>query len=153
MLTQRVANVAFNVLVLLAAAYFAYVAEGFETSGLLASTGLESKFFPQLMLAVTALCSVIVIATYVFRGSAGGDAGTTVFGTWGDARRGLLTLVVAVACYLIWSLWSFIPMAIVVGPACALAMGVRSIRIHVSLLVMSGVVFFVFSRFLGVQFT
>lgn len=152
MLTQRTANIVFNVLVLVACAYFAWVAEGFKTSGLLASTGLPSKFFPQLILAVIALCSGIVMVGYIFKGSAGGDAGTTVFESWGEARRGVLTLMVAVACYLIWSYWSFVPMAILVGPACGLAMGVRSIWIYLALWVMSAVVFFVFSQGLGVQF-
>ena len=153
MITQRAANLAFNILLIVAAVFFALEAETFKTSGLLASTGLPSKFFPQLMLALIGLCSVIVIGAYVFRGYAGTDKGASVFEDGGAARRGLLVLVVAVACYLIWSLWSFIPMLILIGPACALAMGVRSAWMYVSLLAMSGVVYLVFTQFLNVQFT
>ena len=153
MLTQRVANIAFNVLVIVVAGMFALEAESFQTSGLLASTGLPSKFFPQLMVGFIALCSVLVIGAYVFKGYAGTDEGATVFADRGEARRGLLVLVVAVACYLVWSLWSFIPMLILIGPACALAMGVRSPWMYVSLLVMSGVVYLVFTQFLNVQLT
>ena len=153
MFTQRIANIVFNILFILIAIYLAIVAEGFTTSGLLASTGLPSKFFPQLILACIILCSVIVIATYVFKGSAGSDAGMTVFETPGEARRGVLTLIVAILCYFVWMYWGFIPMAVIIGPLCGLAMGVRSIWIYVSLLIMSAIVYFVFSYFLGVQFT
>ena len=138
---------------IVAAVFFALEAETFKTSGLLASTGLPSKFFPQLMLAFIGLCSVIVIGAYVFKGYAGTDKGTSVFEDGGAARRGLLVLAVAVACYLTWSLWSFIPMLILIGPACALAMGVRSAWMYVSLLLMSGIVYLVFTQLLNVQFT
>ena len=153
MIPQRAANIAFNILVIVAAVFFALEAETFQTSGLLASTGLPSKFFPQLMLAFIGLCSVIVIGAYVFRGFAGTDKGASVFEDGGAARRGLLVLAVAVACYLVWSLWSFIPMLILIGPACALAMGVRSPWMYVSLLVMSGIVYLVFTQVLRVQLT
>jgi len=49
MLSQRTANLVFVAALLAACGYFAWVAEGFVTSGLLASSGLPSKFFPQLM--------------------------------------------------------------------------------------------------------
>ena len=65
----------------------------------------------------------------------------------------MLTLIVTIACFVIWRDWGFIPMAVIIGPAMALAIGVRSIWIYVSLLVMAAVVWFIFSQFLGVQFT
>ena len=43
-----------------ACAYFAAVAQGFEAAGLLATSGLPSRFFPQLILAFTALCAAVV---------------------------------------------------------------------------------------------
>lgn len=152
MVSQRTANIAFNILLLVAVGIFALEAESFKTSGLLASTGLPSKFFPQLILAFLGLCSVIVIGAYVFKGYAGTDEGASVFEDGGEARRGLLVLVVAIGCYLIWALWSFIPMLIIIGPACALAMGVRSIWMYISLLIMSGVVFLIFTELLNVRF-
>ena len=90
MLTQRLAN-----------------AEGFVTSGLLASSGLPSKFFPQLMLGLTALCALVVAYQYLRHGSAGGDEGEHVFKNGIEARQGILMLLVAVACYTIWLNFGF----------------------------------------------
>lgn len=152
MLTQRAANIGFNLLMLALAAWFALVAEGFETSGLLAGTGLPSKFFPQLILGCMALCSLVVLALYLARGETGGDFGDFVFADFGEARRGILTLIVALACCAIWMRWGFVPMAIVLGPACALAMGASSVRMHLCLLAITGAVYVLFALFLGVQF-
>ena len=151
MLTQRLANVVFAIILIIACAYFAAVAQGFEAAGLLATSGLPSRFFPQLILAFTALCAVVVAYGYAVRGSAGEDEGRTVFGNAGEARRGLLMLAVAVVCYLVWSRFGFVPMAVLMGPLSLLAMGVRSIRIYITVLVLTGLVHGVFTRILGVQ--
>ncbi len=153
MLTQRLANIVFAIVVVVACGYFGVLAEGFETTGLLASSGLPSKFFPQLMLGFTALCAAVVGVLYALRGSAGNDARRTVFRDAGDARRGLLMLAVAVLCYLVWFSVGFLPMAVLLGPVSLLAMGIRSIRIYVTVLVLTGLVYAVFTQFLGVQFT
>ena len=153
MLTQRLANIVFAIIVIIVCAYFAALAQGFETSGLLASSGLPSKFFPQLMLGFTALCAIIVGVLYALRGSAGGDAGQTVFGDVGDARRGLLMLAVAVLCYLLWSMMGFLPMAVLMGPLSLLAMGIRSIWIYATVLILTALIYTVFTQFLGVQLT
>lgn len=151
MLTQRFANIVFTVVLIVACAYFAMVAQGFKAAGLLATSGLPSKFFPQLLLGCTVLCAVIVAVLYLFRGTAGDDSGATVYGDAGEARRGLLMLVVALICYGIWSRFGFIPMAIILGPLSLLAMGIRSVALYVTVLLLSGVVYGVFTRFLGVQ--
>lgn len=153
MLTQRLANIIFAILVIIICAWFAVEAQGFAAAGLLASSGLPSKFFPQLTLGFTAVCALITIGLYLFRGSAGGDEGQTVFETAGDARRGILMLLVAVACYFIWTKFGFIPMAVAIGPLSLLAMGVRSIGITVTVLALSGLVYLVFTQLLGVQLT
>lgn len=151
MLTQRVANIVFAVIVLIACAWFAYIAEGFKATGLLATSGLPSKFFPQLMLACTALCSVIVIFLYALRGGSGGDTGKTVFANGGEALRGLLTLAVAIACYLIWKNFGFVPMAVLLGPLCLLAMGERNPLIYLTVWLLTGSVYLVFTRLLNIQ--
>ncbi|MEM7259864.1 MAG: tripartite tricarboxylate transporter TctB family protein [Pseudomonadota bacterium] len=153
MLTQRLANIIFTLLVIAACVWFAIIAEGFEASGLLASSGLPSKFFPQLLLAVTALCAVIVAVLYVFKGETGGDAGETVFADFAHARRGLLMMAVAIACYVIWKQFGFIPMAVVIGPLSLLAMGVTSISHYVIVWLLTGFVYLVFTSLLNVQFT
>ena len=96
---------------------------------------------------------MIVGITYLLRGSSGGDEGETVFGDGGDARRGLLMLVVAVVCYLIWTNFGFIPMAVLMGPLSLLAMGIRSIWIYLTVLVLTGLIYLVFTQLLGVQLT
>jgi len=153
MLTQRLANIVFAIIVVIACVYFAVLAQGFEAAGLLASSGLPSKFFPQLMLGFTALCAIIVGVLYAVRGSAGGDAGQTVFGDVGDARRGLSMLGVAVVSYLLWSNVGFVPMAVVMGPLSLLAMGIRTIWIYITILLLTGLIYAVFTQLLGIQLT
>ena len=149
--TQRLANIVFAIVLIVACAYFAVVAQGFEAAGLLATSGLPSRFFPQLVLGFTALCAAVVAFEYAVRGSAGDDEGRKVFGDAGEARRGLLMLAVAVVCYVTWSRFGFVPMAVLMGPLSLAAMGVRSVRIYVTVLVLAGLVYVVFTRFLGVQ--
>ncbi len=151
MLSQRTANLALVTVLLAACAYFAWIAEGFTTSGLLASSGLPSKFFPQLMLGLMAVCGVIVGYLYMVHGGAGADEGGTVFGDGAEARQGILMLIVAVACYVIWRSFGFLPMAVMMGPLSLLAMGVFTPLIHVVVLALTALVTLVFVYGLGIQ--
>lgn len=153
MLTQRIANLVFTVLVIIACAWFAMIAQGFEASGLLASSGLPSKFFPQLLLGFTAACGVVVAALYLFRGHTGGDDGDTVFENTAEARRGLLVMAVAVVCYMVWRNFGFIPMAVAMGPLCLLAMGVRNGLHYIVVLALTALIYLVFTTLLNVQLT
>ena len=149
--TQRLANIVFAVMAVIACGWFAWLAQGFEASGLLASSGLPSKFFPQLTLAATAICAVFVISVYAVRGHAGTDTGKAVFETPGDARRGLSMLLVAVGSYFLWREAGFIAMAVLMGPASLLAMGIRNVWIYVAVLALTGLVWAAFSQLLGIQ--
>ena len=154
MLTQRLANTVFSIVIILACAYFAWVAEGFVAAGLLASSGLPSKFFPQLLLAFTALCAVIVLYTYAKHGKASEEdvKKPMVFASGADARRGLLALAATVACYLIWREFGYIAMAAVAGPLMCLAIGVRNPVIYIVNLALAGGIYLVFTQLLGTQF-
>lgn len=145
MLSQRVANLVFVVIVVGACGYFAWVAEGFTTSGLLASAGLPSKFFPQLMLGLTAICAVIVGYGYFTRGAVGGDDGETVFTDAKEARQGLSMLVVAVVCYAIWRNFGFLPMALLLGPLSLVAMGVFRPVYYIVVLILTAAVTLIFT--------
>lgn len=149
MLTQRLANVAFAILVLLAAVWFGSLALDFQESGLLATSGLSSKFFPLTILTVVVACGLVVLWQY----TAGGvdDEHEKVFGHWVEALRGAMIFGVAIACFLIWSRFGFIPMALVIGPACAFVMGVRSVPVHALLVVVGYVIYLIFSGLLGIQ--
>ncbi len=151
MLSGRLANIIFSILVICACIYFAVIAERFETSGLLASSGLPSKFFPHLMLALMAFCSAVVLFVYARYGSAGEGDDQTVFGDAGDARRGILMLAVAVACYLIWMNIGFITMAVIMGPLSLLVMGVRSPKIYLVVMLLTVLVYLAFTQLLGIQ--
>jgi hypothetical protein len=153
MLTQRFANIIFTILIVIACIWFAKIAEGFEASGLLASSGLPSKFFPQLLLAFTAICAVVIFCLYVFKGQTGDDAGETVFEGFAEARRSLLMMVVAIACYFIWKNFGFIPMAVVLGPLSLIAMGVKSIKQYIVVLLLTGLTYLIFTQLLNIQFT
>lgn len=150
MLSQRLANIVFVIILIIACGYFAWVAEGFTTSGLLASAGLPSKFFPQLMLGLTALCAVLVGYAYLAHGAAGGDEGETVFANAKEARQGLLMLVVAVGCYVIWRNFGFLPMAVLLGPLSLLAMGIMKPVFYIVVLALTAVVTLIFTYGLGI---
>ena len=150
MLTQRWANIAFSGLLLVACVYFAVEAEKFKTSGLLATSGLPSKFFPQLLLAFVAGCALVVLYLYGVRGSAGDNDGERVFEDAKAATRGILMLGVAVASYIVWMNFGFIAMAVLMGPASLLAMGVRNVWIYGAVLALTGLIFLVFTRLLNV---
>ncbi|MEM9604917.1 MAG: tripartite tricarboxylate transporter TctB family protein [Pseudomonadota bacterium] len=154
MLTQRVANIVFAIAVLFGCAYFAWVAEGFVATGLLASSGLPSKFFPQLLLAFTAVCAVIVLVVYTRHGRASADeaADATVFESGGHARRGLLALAATVVCYVLWREVGYLPMAAVAGVLMGIAMDVRNPVIYVTNAVLAGGIYLVFTQLLGTQF-
>ncbi|MBX2882752.1 MAG: tripartite tricarboxylate transporter TctB family protein [Granulosicoccus sp.] len=152
MLSQRLANIVFAVVVLATCVYFAIVAEGFKAAGLLASSGLPSKFFPQLMLGLTALCAVGVFVTYLFKGKASEDERKTVYDEPADARRGLLTLVAVVVGYFIWQTWGYVPMAVFTGAATLLAMGVRHPLVYIAVYLIYAAVYLVFTQLLGTQF-
>ena len=152
MLSQRLANTVFMILILIAAAYFAWVAEGFEAAGLLASSGLPSKFFPQLLLGLISACAVIVLLGYITKGEAGGDGGQTVYGTPIDAVRGLLTLVAMLIAYVIWRNVGYVAMATFLGPATLATMGVRNPIIYGVVLALAAGVYLTFTQLLGTQF-
>ena len=151
MLSQRVANLVFVVVVFGACGYFAWVAQGFTTSGLLAGAGLPSKFFPQLTLGLTALCAVIVGYAYLTRGAAGGDTDQMVFTNWTEARQGLSMLGVMLACYVIWRTFGFVPMAALLGPLSLLAMGVRAPLIYLVVWLLTALIYVIFTFGLGIQ--
>ena len=153
MIRHRTADVVFVVCILIACSYFAWVAQGFKTTGLLASSGLPSKFFPQLTLGFIAVCAVLVIVFNTGKRPAGSDKEEFLFACPGELRRGLLMLAAAVACYFIWLKFGLITMAIALGPMSLLAMGIWSGRVYISVLGLTGVVYIVFSQLLGVQFT
>jgi len=150
MLSQRLANIIFAAALLVACAYFAWTAEGFETSGLLASSGLPSKFFPQLMLGCMAICAVLVGFSYAFGGGEP-DEVDTVFADGGAAVRGLLMLGVCILCYVVWRSYGFIPMAVLLGPLSLLAMGIFKPAIYVVVLVLAAFIYAVFTYGLGIQ--
>lgn len=151
MLRQRTANLIFVVIILGAAGYFAWVAEGFVTSGLLAGSGLPSKFFPQLTLGIIGACALVVGVLYLSRCAVGGDAEETVFEDGKEARQGILMLAVAVACYVIWRNFGFVPMAVLLGPLSLAAMGVRAPLIYIVVLALTAAITAIFSYGLGIQ--
>ncbi|MBX2885804.1 MAG: tripartite tricarboxylate transporter TctB family protein [Granulosicoccus sp.] len=148
MLTQRTANIVFCIVVVTACAWFGWVAQGFAASGLLATSGLPSRFFPQLTLALVALCAFFVVLGYLRQPA----TDNTVFANSGEARRGLLMLLVAVVCYGVWSFFGFLPMLLLIGPLSLLAMGVRSVMIYVVVIALAALIYVLFTRLLGVQF-
>ena len=151
MLTQRVSNILFALIVIAASIWFAIEAQGFKAAGLLASSGLPSKFFPQLTLGFIVVCAIIVIALYSLNKHAGSDKSDTVYKNATEARQGLSVLLVAVASYSLWSKFGFVAMACLMGPLCLIAMGIRSIKIYLTVIILTGFVYLVFTQLLNIR--
>ena len=141
----------FVIFVLLACGYFGWVAEGFVTSGLLASSGLPSKFFPQLTLGLTGVCAVVIGYLYYTQGAASEDEDTYVFQNTAEARQGILVLIAVVISYLVWRQFGFIAMAILLGPLSLIGMGIKNPVIYAVVLALTGFIAVVFIYGLGVQ--
>ncbi len=152
MLPQRLANIVFMALVLAGCVYMAVLAQGFEAAGLLASSGLPSKFFPQLILGFIGICALGVLFTYFTKGRASEDEAENVYDEPADARRGLVTLGAVIAGYLIWRTWGYIPMAVFLAAATGLSMGVRSPIIYITVYLIFAAIYLIFTQILGTQF-
>lgn len=151
MLSQRLANMIFAVCLIVVCGYLGTIAWGFEAVGLLGTSGVPPSFFPLLMLGLIAFAAAFVFWTYLTTGAAGGDDGQMVFGGAGDARRGVLMIVLAVACYLVWTTVGFIPMAALMAIGSLVAMGVRSPVVYLVVVVLSVLIYILFTRLLGAQ--
>lgn len=152
MLPQRLSNIVFIVLILVASAYLAVVAQGFEAAGLLASSGLPSKFFPQLLLGFIAVCSIGVVVSYL-RGDPSLEAEPDyVYQEPTYALRGLLTLASVLIGYGIWRYWGYVPMMVFIGAATCLSMGARNPVIYAVVYALFALIYVVFTQLLGTQF-
>ena len=151
MLSQRLANLVFVLIVLCACGYFAWVAEGFTDFGPLGKRGAAIQIFPATHARPDGLCALIVGYAYLMRGAAGGDEGETVFADTREARQGLLMLGVTVACYVIWRNFGFLPMAVLLGPLSLLAMGVLKPVFYLVVFAMTALVTVIFTYGLGIQ--
>lgn len=151
MLSQRLANIVFAVVLIGACAYLSSIAWGFEAVGLLGTSGVPPSFFPLLMLGLIVLAALLVLIAYARHGEAGGDAGEMVYESAGDARRGVLMIALAVACYLVWTNSGFIPMAALMSLGGLVVMGVRSPAIYATVALLAVAIYFLFTRVLGAQ--
>lgn len=151
MLSQRVSNILFALLIIVASIWFAIEAQGFKAAGLLASSGLPSKFFPQLTLGFIIVCAIIVAALYGLNKHTDSNAVKTVYKNAAEARQGIAVLAVAIASYTIWSKFGFVTMAILMGPLCLIAMGIRSIKIYITVILLTGFVYAVFTQLLNIR--
>ena len=151
MITQRLANLVFAALLLVVTTYMAWLAAGFETPALGGAT-LPTHFFPLVLLAFIAVCTVIYGFEYLTKGESGGDQGEVVYEDWIQARRGLFTLIATCACFLIWHRFDFTVAGLVATPLIALAMGTRSLWQFAVIFAGAGITYLVFTYGLGTQF-
>lgn len=151
MLSQRIGNVVFAIVLLVACVFFGNAALNFDDLSLPGSSQLSSRFFPIVMLVFIGVCTVIVLIQYILDKGIGLRSEETVFETPKAAVHGILTLVAVVASYLIWDAYGFIPAALFIGPAAALAMGVRNPIIYIVLVALSVLIYVAFTQLLNVQ--
>lgn len=151
MLSQRIGNIVFAIVLLAACLFFGNAAMKFDDLSLPGSTQLSSRFFPIVMLLFIAFCTVIVLIQYILDKGVGLRSEENVFPTPMAAVHGFLTLAAVVASYLIWGAYGFIPAALFIGPAAALAMGVRNPIIYIVLVALSVLIYLAFTQLLNIQ--
>lgn len=151
MVSQRIANLVFAVLLLVTLGYMAWIASGFETPALGGAT-LPTHFFPLVLLGFIAVCTAVYGYEYLKSGGSGGDQGEVVYEDWLQARRGLFTLIATCASFVVWQEFGFMAAGLVATPTVALAMGTRSIWQFTVIFVGAGVTYLVFTHGLGTQF-
>ena len=151
MIPQRTANLVFAALLMATLGYMAWVATGFETPALGGAT-LPTHFFPLVLLAFIAVCTLVYGFEYLSSGGSGGDQGEVVYEDWIQARRGLFTLVATCAGFAIWREFGFMAAGLATIPAVALAMGTRKIWQFAVILIGAGITYLVFTYGLGTEF-
>ena len=144
MISQRVANLVFAAMLMVTLAYMAWLASGFETPALGGAT-LPTHFFPLVLLAFIATCTVIYGFEYILTGGSGGDQGDVVYEDWLQARRGLFTLIATCARFAVAGL--------IATPSIALAMGTRKLWQFAVIFMGAGMTYLVFTHGLGTQFS
>ena len=152
MISQRVANLVFAAMLMVTLAYMALLASGFETPALGGAT-LPTHFFPLVLLAFIATCTVIYGFEYILTGGSGGDQGDVVYEDWLQARRGLFTLIATCASFVIWREFGFAVAGLIATPSIALAMGTRKLWQFAVIFMGAGMTYLVFTHGLGTQFS
>ena len=151
MISQRVANLVFAAISLVAAACMGWIAWGFETPPLGDAT-LPTKFFPLILVGFVAVSTVVYAIEYILLGQSGGDEKEVLFEGWPEARRGLSTLTVTCISYFIWQEFGFMYAGLFATPAIALAMGTRNLWHFGIIFIGAGLTYLVFTYGLGTQF-
>lgn len=162
MISQRLANMIFAVIFMVAVIWLAWMAWGFKTNSWVGSATLPTKFFPLLLLGFVAVSIVIYFIEYLVKGESGSDRDDTFFDTIGGFVRTALTIVIVLGCYWIWRQKSFVlpfgevPAFAIAGMlmpvATAFVMGNRKPLQMVVIAVVSIAVFLAFHYGLGTRF-
>ena len=151
MITQRAANLIFAVMLLVSSGWMAVIAWGFETPALGDAT-LPTKFFPLVLLAFIAFCTVIYAREYIVHGHSGGDGDEALYQDAKQAKTGLLTLAAVIFSYGLWQQFGFLIAGLFATPAIAFAMGTRKPSHYAVIAMGAGVTYLVFTYGLGTQF-
>ena len=151
MISQRIANLVFAVMLLVSSGWMAVIAWGFETPALGDAT-LPTKFFPLVLLAFIAFCTLTYAREYLVYGQSGGDGEDVLYQNSGQAKTGLSTLAAVVISYGLWQQFGFIVAGLFATPAIAFAMGTRKLSHYAVIAIGAGVTYLVFTYGLGTQF-
>ena len=151
MISQRIANIFFALLLLVSACWMAVIAWGFETPALGNAT-LPTKFFPLVLLGFIGICTIIYVREYIVHGQSGGDGGEYLYEEKSQAKTGLLTLLAVIISYILWQYFGFIVAGIFATPAISFAMGTKKLSHFVTIILGAGVTYIIFSYGLGTQF-
>lgn len=151
MISQRIANIFFAILLLISAAWMAVIAWGFETPALGDAT-LPTKFFPLVLLGFIAFCALIYVREYIVHGQSGGDGDDHLYEDTKQAKTGLLTLAAVIVSYILWQYFGFLVAGLFATPAIAFAMGTRKLSHYVIIALGAAVTYLVFTYGLGTQF-
>lgn len=163
MVSQRIANIVFALLLLAVVGYMSWLAWNFQTNPFGDAT-LPTKFFPLFVLGSIGLFTTLYALEYIFRGGSGGDGDQVFFDSISGFVRSLLTIAVVLATYIVWrqkgielpglgTVPAFAVAGILLPIGTALAMGCRSL-IQLGVIVVATVlIYFAFRFGLNVRFS
>jgi len=149
-MTRRWANIGFSAAIIVACIVFARIAIGFQNPSVLAGAQVPTQAFPLMILAFTALCSLINIVNYL-RGDPEGDADRRFDFDRTIALRVGSIVALLVGARFVWDWYGFIPASLLLCLGIAAVMQVRNVLVYVGLAAFGPMVWALFNYAIGVN--
>ena len=147
-MTQRAANIICALSIIIAAAVFVFLAHGIVEPSAFADAPMSARFFPITVLVCVIICAILVVVEY---GLHIRDGSQRLFSEISEPVRAMLTFITMIGAYFVWKEMGFFAMAVIIGPAMAAIMGVRSPWAYAVLLAFGPAVMWIFETALRIR--